>query len=74
MTVTPPPRPEDHPDRFLDAQEAIETDLLRLVDDAVSSGWGEREALAALIAVAENRVLALAANDETEDLLRRLKL
>lgn len=74
MTIKPPPRPEGHPDRFLDAQEAIEAAVLELVEKAVAAGWGEREAIAAVISVAENRALALAENDEIDDLLKRLKL
>jgi len=69
MTIPAPPRPEDHPDRFLDAQEAIETSLLELVDKGIAAGWGEREIIAAIVAVAENRMLSLA-----DDLLKRLNL
>lgn len=75
MTIAPPPRPTDHPDRFLDAQEAIEADVLQLVDDAVGTGWGEVEALAAVVAVAENRMLAICENErvnrQIEDLRTR---
>ena len=74
MTIPIPTRPEGHPDRFLDAQEAIETSLLELVDKGVAAGWGEREIIAAIVSVAENRILALAENDELDDLLRRLNL
>lgn len=74
MKIRPPPRPADHPDRFLDAQEAIEASVLDLVDKAVSAGWGEPETNAAMIAVAENRILAIGANDELDDLLKRLNL
>ena len=72
MTIPTPPRPEGHPDRFLDAQEAIEASLLDMVDQAIAAGWGEREAIAAVVAVAENRILGLAENDETNDQLRRI--
>lgn len=74
MTIPAPPRPEDHPDRFLDAQEAIEAAVLEVIEKAVAAGWGERETLAAVISVAENRALALGANDELDDLLKRLNL
>jgi hypothetical protein len=74
MTIAPPPRPKNHPDRFLDAQEAIETELLALVERAVAAGWGEREAIAAVVAVADNRMLALAADDDLDDLLKRFNL
>jgi len=75
MTITPPRRAADHPDRFLDAQEAIEGDVLDLVDQAVKAGWGEVEALAAMVTVAENRMLALCENErvnrQIEELRRR---
>lgn len=48
--------------------------MLGLVEKAVAAGWGEREAIAAVISVAENRALALAENEEIDDLLKRLKL
>lgn len=74
MTIPNPPRPEDHPDRFIDAQEALEASVLELVEKAVEAGWGEKEAIAAIIAVAENRMLAIGKNDELDAILRRLNL
>lgn len=74
MDIPSPPRGSDHPDRFVDAQEALEAAVLMLVEKAVAAGWGEREALAAVISVAENRALALGENDELDALLRRLNL
>jgi hypothetical protein len=75
MTITPPPRPAAHPDRFLDAQEAIESAVLDVVDQAVSAGWGEVEAVAAIVAIAENRMLAIGENEllnrQIEDLRTR---
>lgn len=62
MTINPPPRPIDHPDRDLDAQEAIEPLVLEIVDRAVAAGWNEVEMIAAIVAVAENRMLAIKAN------------
>lgn len=73
MTITPPPRPADHPDRFLDAQEAIEVDVLDLVDKAVEAGWGEVEALAAMVAVAENRMLAICENERVNRQIEELR-
>ncbi|MGL4197805.1 MAG: hypothetical protein ACRCSX_08600 [Allorhizobium sp.] len=75
MNITPPPRPADHPDRFLDAQEAIEPALLQVVEDAVAAGWGEVEAVAAVVTVAENRMLAIGENEavirQIEELRKR---
>lgn len=73
MTIKPPPRPSDHPDRFLDAQEAIEGDVLNVVDKAVGAGWGEVEALAAMVAVAENRMLALCENERVNRQIEELR-
>lgn len=73
MTITPPPRPADHPDRFLDAQEAIEGDVLDVVDKAVGSGWGEVEVLAAMVAVAENRMLAICENERVNRQIEELR-
>lgn len=75
MAITPPPRPADHPDRFLDAQEAIESAVLDVIEQAVSAGWGEVEAVAAIVAIAENRMLAIGENElvnrRIEDLRKR---
>lgn len=73
MTINRPPRPPKHPDRFLDAQEAVEADVLQLVDNAVSIGWGEIEALAAIVAVAENRMLALGENERVNRQIDELR-
>lgn len=73
MTITPPPRPAEHPDRFLDAQEAMETDVLLLIDAAVAIGWGEVEALAAVVALAENRMLAICENERVNRQIEELR-
>lgn len=73
MSITQPPRPPDHPDRFLDAQEAIEAVVLRMIDEAVEAGWGEIEAIAAVVAVAENRMLALCENEKVNRQLEELR-
>ena len=48
--------------------------MLELTEKAVAAGWAEREVIAAVIAVAETRMLALAENEEIDELLRRLNL
>jgi hypothetical protein len=73
MSITPPPRPADHPDRFLDAQEAIEAAVLRIVDHAVEMGWGEIEAIAAVVAVAENRMLSICENERVNRQIEELR-
>lgn len=73
MSITPPPRPTDHPDRFLDAQEAIEAEVLQVVDAAVAAGWAEVEAVAAIVAIAENRMLAIGENEKLTKLLAEIR-
>lgn len=72
MTINSPPRPTDHLDRFLDAQEAIDDALSQLVDEAIAAGWRETEILAAIVAVAENKMIGQSENSFMEDLLKRL--
>ena len=74
MSISSPPRPPGHPDRFLDAQEALEDSVLDLVEMAVAAGWREKEAVAAIVSIAEHRMLAIGKNEELDDLLRRLNL
>lgn len=73
MAINTPPRPRDHPDRFIDAQEAIEESVLRLLEEAVAAGWGQDEAIAAIIAVADNKMLSLSENELLAELLRKLR-
>lgn len=61
-----PPKPGPYEDRHLDCQAALEDDFGALVDAAVASGWDRLEAVAAIIALAENHALQIAANVETE--------
>jgi hypothetical protein len=44
-----------------------------LAERAVAAGWGQREVAAALVDVADNHMLMLAANGETDVLLETLK-
>ena len=73
MTINRPPRPPEHPDRLLDAQEAIEEDVLALVERATTAGWGEVEAISAMIAVAENRMLSLCENERVNRQIEALR-
>jgi hypothetical protein len=60
----------DHPDRFLNCQEAIEAAFASLAERAVAAGWGEAEVAAALVDVADCHMLSLKANMETEKIIR----
>lgn len=72
MTITPPTIQTDHPDRHIACQEAIETAFLSLADQAQDAGWREAEVAAALVDLADNHLLAIEANGDLADLLKRL--
>lgn len=62
-----------YPDRLLDAQEAIEDDLLRLVDRMEAAGWLREEVLRAMRVVSINHTMADQENERLQDELDRLK-
>lgn len=70
--IAPPETRPDHPDRHLACQEAIEPSFQALADQAVETGWSSDEVAAALVDLADNHMLALAANTETDERIRRL--
>ncbi len=59
----------EHPDRFLNCQEAIADAFRLLTDQAVMAGWGETEVAGALVDIADCHMLSLASNLETERML-----
>lgn len=68
-----PPVDPDHPDRHLCCQEALEDDFKTIITKAVEAGWGESEATAAIVDLADNHMLSGGANDETARVLNLLK-
>lgn len=70
--IAPPVTGREHPDRHLACQEAIEPAFLALTDVAVASGWGCNEVAEALVELADNHMLALAANTATDEQIHRL--
>lgn len=70
--VAPPETGREHPDRHLSCQEAIEPAFQAVAEMAERSGWDAAEVAAALVDLADNHMLALAANAETEAELDRL--
>lgn len=72
-TIAPPETGRDHPNRHLACQEAIEAVFLSLADQAQDAGWGEAEVSAALVDLADNHLLAIEANGDLADLLKRLR-
>ncbi|MBB5276297.1 hypothetical protein HNR26_002349 [Rhizobium rosettiformans] len=73
MAIDPPIRPSDHPDRFLDCQQALEPRFQALIEDAISAGWGEDEAVLAVIMLGDNHMLAKHENAVVDETLRNLR-
>jgi hypothetical protein len=71
--ISRPAVSEEHPDRHILCQDAIQSAFRSLVEDATAAGWTERESVAAVIDLADNHMLSIAANDETFALIELLK-
>ncbi|WP_430256565.1 hypothetical protein [Neorhizobium sp. DAR64872/K0K18] len=68
-----PPKPGSS-DRFIDCQEAIETRVHQIVEDAYIAGWeNPSEVLAAIIEIADNLALQYGENEALKEVLDRLK-
>ncbi|MGR9169627.1 hypothetical protein [Rhizobium sp. KDH_Rht_773_N] len=70
--VFPPDIPRNDPDRFMRCQEAMHIGFAAFVDRAILAGWQADEVLAAIIDLADNHALMLAANGEVDDVLAML--
>jgi hypothetical protein len=55
-----------YPDRHIDCQEAIEESMIAVLDEGASAGWSRQELAAAIIDLADNIMLADAANREVD--------
>lgn len=64
-----PQIPPAHPDRFLNCQEALDDAFRLLIGQAVVAGWNEAEVAAALVDLADCRMLAIAANVDTDRMI-----
>lgn len=73
MTVDPPRNGPEHLDRFIDCQEALEAGFQALVEEAVSAGWTEAEAVAAIVELADAHMLAAGENAKLEQLLADMR-
>jgi len=75
--MKPPRLSTDYPDRHLECQEAFEPRVIALIDDGKAAGWSTRDITTALIALADNLMLADEANKQTDrdiaEALRRLQ-
>lgn len=73
-----PRLPDQYPDRHLDCQEGLEDGFAALVDDGLAAGWSVADITVALVELADHRMLADAANEETardiEEALKRIGL
>ncbi|MBN9034226.1 MAG: hypothetical protein BGO05_12125 [Rhizobiales bacterium 63-7] len=67
--VKPPDIPEDHPDRMLACEQAMEPVFLDVMAAAMASGWIDIEVVTAINTLADNYMLAKAANAETTEAL-----
>lgn len=73
MTDFPKAPPEKDESRYIACQMAVETVLQDLVDDAMHRGWEDTEVLSAITEVADNLMLAVAANRDLDLLLAALR-
>lgn len=56
-----------HPDRYLACQEAVERDLLEIIDKANMKGWGTAETMDAIEEVVKHLRLAYAEDPDPAD-------
>jgi hypothetical protein len=63
----------DDPDRDIRCQDELQYAFRDLLNQAMDAGWSERESVEALIAIAENHMVSLVANDDTDTLVAMLK-
>jgi hypothetical protein len=69
-SMNKPRRIDEYSDRHLDCQFEMEGSFLQIMDDAERSGWSPQDAAAAIIDLADNYVLKLFANSETDKQIR----
>lgn len=63
----------NYPDRDIDLQEALEDGFVALIATAEKAGWLPLEAYQAVISLAEAHACADLSDEETADLIDRLK-
>jgi CDP-diacylglycerol pyrophosphatase len=73
MDILPPIVAEDHPDRLIWCEFAMQTEFLMLAQRAKELGWRDQEIAVALVNLADNNMLALIANGRIEDALTDTK-
>jgi hypothetical protein len=55
-----------YPDRNLECQEALESRVIAIIDEGKAAGWSISDITTALIALADNQMLADQANADTD--------
>ncbi|KQY20802.1 hypothetical protein [Rhizobium sp. Root483D2] len=69
--IMPPAQSGPYPDRHLHCQMLMEERFRAVLDDAVAAGWALDEAATAMVELADNQVLMIMANAETDDEIAR---
>lgn len=69
--IMPPASEGPYPDRHLHCQMHLERGFQDLFDAAVAAGWSIEEAATALVDLADNNVLSIMANVETDAAIGR---
>lgn len=64
--MKPPRHPPSNPDRHLECQESLEAKILSIVDEGREAGWTFAEITTAFIDLADNIMLADAANRQVD--------
>jgi phage tail tape-measure protein len=72
MTTIIPPKAQSA-DRFIDCQEALEASVQEVIANAAIAGWTPPEAMAAIIAIAENLSLGFTENEELNAILGQIR-
>jgi CDP-diacylglycerol pyrophosphatase len=70
-SIMPPAQPGPYPDRQLHCQMLMEERFRAVLDDAVAAGWALDEAATAMVELADNQVLMIMANTDTDDEIAR---
>ena len=72
--IMPPAQSGPYPDRHLHCQMMLEERFRELLNDAVAAGWLVDEAATAMVELADNQVLMIMANEDTDaEIARALK-
>lgn len=72
--IMPPAQSGPYPDRHLHCQMMLEDRFRDLLNEAVAAGWLIAEAATAMVELADNQMLMIMANEDTDaEIARALK-